>query len=77
MFYVLIDNVVTGLTVCFNAVIKLAENFDFLWKYPTMCQSKLERKAKLLARQYPSEVYHYDLEEEMQHLLVVHTSNYG
>ena len=29
VFYVLIDNVVTGLTVRFNAVKKLVENVDF------------------------------------------------
>ena len=34
VFYVLADNVVTGLTVRFNAAKKLAENFDLLWKYP-------------------------------------------
>ena len=46
-FYVLIDNVATGLTVCFNAVKKMAENIDLLWKYPTMCDSELEEKAKM------------------------------
>ena len=39
LFYVLIDNVVTRLTLCFNAAKKLAENYDFLWKHPTMCES--------------------------------------
>ena len=46
VFYVLIDDVVAGLTVHFNAVKWLAENFDFLWKYPTMSESELEKKQK-------------------------------
>ena len=65
MFYVLIDNVVTGLTVRFNAVKKLAENFDFLCKYPIMCEGELEKKAKRLAHQYPSDIYDEDLAQEM------------
>ena len=32
VFYVLIDNVVAGLTLRFNAVKRLFANFDFLWK---------------------------------------------
>ena len=51
MFYVWIDNVVAGLTLHFNAVKWLTENFDFLWKYPTMSESELEKKAKGLAHQ--------------------------
>ena len=34
VFYVLIDNVVTGLNVLFSAAKNLAENVVFLWKYP-------------------------------------------
>ena len=51
LFYVLIDNVVTGLTARFNTVKKLAGNFDFLWKYPTMCEGELQKKAKRLVNQ--------------------------
>ena len=29
-----------------NVAKKLAENFDILWEYPTMCVSELEKKAK-------------------------------
>ena len=38
VFHVLIDNVVTGLTVRFNAVKKLTEKKFFGCKYPTMCE---------------------------------------
>ena len=47
VFYVLIDNVVAGLTLRFNAVEWLAENFDFLWKYPTMSESELEKSERV------------------------------
>ena len=46
VFYVLIDNGVAGLTLHFNAVKQLAENFDFLWEYPTMSESELKKKQK-------------------------------
>ena len=39
VLYVLLDSVVGGLTVRFNAVERLAENSYFLRKYPTMCES--------------------------------------
>ena len=42
-FYVLIENVVTGLTVRSNTAKKLSENVDF-FRYPTMCESELRRK---------------------------------
>ena len=77
VFYVLIDNVIAGLTVRFDAVKRLVENFDFLWKYPTMCESEVEKKAKRLASQYPTDLHAEDLGEEMKHLPVVHKANFG
>ena len=65
MFYALIDNVASGLTVRFNAITKLADNYDFLWKYPAMCESELEKKAKRLVHQNPSDLNDEDLEGEM------------
>jgi len=32
--------VVAGLTLRFNTVKRLSENFDFLWEYPTMTESE-------------------------------------
>ena len=40
LFYVLIDNVFTGITVRFSAVKKLVEDIDFLLKYPTMFENE-------------------------------------
>ena len=65
MFYVLIDNVVTGLTVRLNAVKKLVENVDFLWKYPTMCEIEVENKAKMFVHQCPSNPNDEDLAEKI------------
>ena len=44
VFYILIDNVVVIFTLHFNAVKRLSENFDFLWKYPTMSESVHDKK---------------------------------
>ena len=63
-FYVLIYIVVTGLTVRFNAVMNLSENLDLMWKYLTMCESELEKKAKMLAHQCPSDHNDEDLAEK-------------
>ena len=73
----MIHNVVTGLTVRFNAAKKIAEHFDLLWKYPTMCESELEKKAKRLAHQFLSDLNDEDIAEQMQHLPDVHMTNLG
>ena len=73
----MLDNVVAGLTVHFNAGKRLAENIDFFVKYLTMCESELREKAKTLADQYPTDLHGEDLAEEMQHLPVVHKAKFG
>lgn len=62
--YVLIDNVVAGLTARFNAV-KRQKIFYFLWKYPRMSKSEQAKKAKVLAYQYPADLKDEDFAEEM------------
>ena len=78
MFYVLIDNVVAGLTLGFNAVKRLSENVDFLLKYSTMTESEREKKrAKVLAHKYPTDLNDEDFAAEMQHLPLVDKANFG
>jgi len=67
VFYVLIENVFAGLTVCFNAIKRLAKKFDFLWNYPTMCVSEIEKSTRV-AHQYSSDLDDEDPAEEIQHL---------
>ena len=55
----------------------MAENFDFLWKYPTMSESELEKKMKGLTHQYPTDLNDEDFATEMQHLQLVHKANFG
>ena len=50
--------------------------FIFVWKYPTMCESGPEKKAKRLAHQYPPDLNDEDLAEEKQYLLAVHKVNF-
>ena len=61
VFYVLIDNVATRFTVCLNADKKLAGGKKIVLRYPTMCESELQKKAKMLAHQYPSNLNDEDL----------------
>ena len=77
MLYAFIHNVLTGLIVRFNADMKLAENNDLLWKYPTICEFEPEKKAKRLAYQYSSDINDEDLAEEMQHLPLIYESHVG
>ena len=42
-----------------------------------MCEGELEKKAKMLPHQYPSDLNDDNLAEAMQHLPVVHKDNFG
>lgn len=79
LFYVLVDDVIAGFTVRFNAVKQLAEKFDFLWKYLTigMSASDVKGKALSLAEKYPADLNGQDFMTEMQHLPSVHKANFG
>ena len=65
VLFVLVGNVITGLTVRFRAVKQLAEKFDVLWKYLTLSESTLKEKTLSLAQQYADEL---DSEEFTQEL---------
>ncbi|XP_053167420.1 52 kDa repressor of the inhibitor of the protein kinase-like [Hemicordylus capensis] len=76
VLYVLVDNVIAGLTVRFNAVKQLAEKFDFLWKYLTMSESDVKRKTLSLSEQYPAHLNGDEFGKEMQLLPSVHKANF-
>ena len=48
IFYVVLDNVIRELTVCFSAAKQISDTFSFLWNY----QEELKRKAAKLAKKY-------------------------
>lgn len=76
VFYVLLDNVIGGLTVRFRAAKDISENFSFLWQYLSLPEEELELKSKSLADKYPADISH-DIVLEMRHLPTVHRSNFG
>ena len=75
VLYVLIDNVVTGFTSRNNAVGKLADNVFV--RYIPQCVNVSMIEAERLPHQYPSELSHEGLAEELQNLPVVHKANVG
>ena len=50
VFYVLIDSVIAGLTVRFNAAKVISSRFRFLWEYLEMSQNEMKECAKALER---------------------------
>ena len=52
MFYVVLDNVIGGLTVCFSAAKQISDTFCFLWNYQKMSEEELKHKAAKLAEKY-------------------------
>ena len=76
VFYVMLDNVIAGLTVRFNAARKISQNFSFLWKYLTMSPQELEQASASMIHEYPKDHSH-DIIQEMNHLPTVHRANFG
>ena len=74
--HVVMDNVIGGLTIWFNAAKNIAEKFSFLWKYLTIPPDEMKEKSKSLVDQYPDDIID-DLIMEMRHLPTVHLANFG
>ena len=77
IFYVVLDNVIGGLTVRFSAAKQISDTFIFLWNYQKMSEEELKRKAAKLAKKYSKDVSSEDLVQEMNHITMVHNANFG
>ena len=51
-FYVILDNVIGGLTVRFSSTKQISDIFSFLWNYQRMSKEKLKCKKGKLAEKY-------------------------
>ena len=74
--YAIIDSVVGGLTVRFEALKCITNRFNVLWNYLNLSSSEIDEKVKLLAKQYPDDVDEESFWAEMQHLSFVHSANF-
>jgi len=72
VFYRLIDHVISGLTVRFNAARKIDSLFCFLYKYQTMTEDELINSTSRFQQEYAEDVSS-DLTDEM--LLLKKTSS--
>ena len=78
MFYVILDNVIGELTVCFGAAKQIFYTFSFLWNYQNMSKEELKRKSAKLAKKYSKDTSSKeDLVEEMDHITMVHNAIFG
>ena len=75
LLYVLIDSIIAGLTVRFNAAKVISSRFRFLWKYLEMSQNEMKECAKALATTYSADIGP-DIVDEMCHLPSVHRGNF-
>ena len=50
IFYVVLDNVIGGLTVRFSVAKQISDTFSFLWNYQKMSEEERKRKAAKLAK---------------------------
>jgi len=77
IFYVILDNVIGGLTVRFSAAKQISDTFSFLWNYQKMSEEELRCKASKLAEEYSKDISKVDLVQEMNHITMVHNANIG
>ena len=71
-----IDSVVAGFTVCFDALKHITEQFEVLWNYLNMSTKVIEEKARGLALDYSNDVNEENFVTEMQHLSFVYLANF-
>ena len=72
IFYVVLDNVIGGLTARFSAAKQISDTFSFLWNYQMLSEKELKHKAAKLAEKYSKDVSSEDLVQEMNHITMVH-----
>jgi len=79
IFYIILDNFIGGLTVCFSATKQISDTFSFLFlrNYQKMSEEELKCKASKLAEEYSKDISRVDLVQEMNHITMVRNANFG
>ena len=75
IFYVLIDNVIAGLTVRFEAAKSINDIFNCLWQYKELSETDISYRGAALSEMYPSDISE-DISHELNYLRSVHDSNF-
>lgn len=57
VLYILLDNVIDGISVRFRGATDISENFSFLWRLQILPEGELEPKSKSLADKYLADTY--------------------
>ena len=77
IFYVVLDNVIGGLTVRFRAAKQISDTFSFLWNYQKLSEEDMKHKASKLVDKYSNDISSDDLVQEMNRITMVHNANFG
>ena len=75
IFYVLIDSVIGGLTVRFDAAKSINDIFNCLWQYKELPEADLSDRAIASSRMYPSDLSE-GIRQELNYLRSVHDGNF-
>ena len=77
IFYVVLDNVIAGLTIRFSAAKEISDTFSFLWNYQKISEEEMKIKATELGEKYSQDISSEGLVQEINHISMVHTANFG
>lgn len=77
VYYVLLDSVISGITVRFQTMRQIHGKFSFLWELCSMDDEELSKAAKDLAESYPEDLNGKRLMDEVESLKLVHRQNFG
>ena len=77
IFFVVLDNVIGGLTVRFSAAKNISDTFTFLWTYKKISEEELKQKAAKLAEIYSKDFSCEDLVQDMSHITMIHNAYLG
>ena len=77
VFFTIIDSVVDSLSRRFKSAQDINKLFSFLWKYIVLSKDELVTLIGNFSVKYAEYVCYNQLKEEMLHLKVIHSANFG
>lgn len=77
VFYLLLDNVISGITERFRTMHEICQKFSFLWLYRGLSESEIETAATKLGKEYCSDLKTEQLVDNVKRLRTIHDQTFG
>ena len=76
IFYVVLDNVIGGITVRISAAKHISDSISFFGNYQKISNAELKRRAAILAEKYSEDISSKYLVLKISSIIMLHNANY-